>query len=316
MNNKSKTAPIFFIIGKERGLDCIRDMIQSNEDIAGALIMKEDEHELEEFSKEISLLLKNRSIPHLITKSAKDKKYYGFIKNLQPSLIVVMGWRTLLPAEIIRIPRLGVVGVHESLLPKYRGFAPVNWVVINGETKTGVSLFFIGEGVDSGDIIGQKTIMISKEDTAWDLYKKTSSASIELLKTFLPHLKKGTAPRKKQNIRSETYACSRTPDDGLIDWSDSTANIYNLIRGLSYPYPGAFTYINGKKITINKASIPPQRKFVGRIPGRIVSVSANEGVEVLTGDGSILIEEIIQNRNRTINPATVITSVKATLGNI
>lgn len=314
MNNKLKPTPIFFIVGKERGLDCIQDMIQRNEDIAGALIMKEDEHELEKFSKEISLLLKKYSIPHLVTKSVKDKKYYDFIKNLHPALIVVMGWRTLLPGKIIDIPRFGVVGAHESLLPRYRGFAPVNWAIINGETKTGVSLFFINKGIDSGDIIGQETIVISKKDTAWDLYKKTSSASIELLRTFLPQLKKGIAPRKKQDEKATTYTCSRTPDDGLIDWADSTNNIHNLIRGLSYPYPGAFTYYNGDKLIISKASIPVQRRFIGRVVGRVVSIKKNVGVEVLTGDGVILVEEVAQDGKGKVNPAEIITSIKATLG--
>lgn len=314
MNVNQKTVSIFFIGGRNRGYMWVNEMLKKNESLVGAFIMKEDDHEIEKFSEDISRLLTNRSIPYLITKSAKGEKYYDFIKKLQPSLIIVMGWRTLIPKEIIKIAPLGSVAIHESLLPKYRGFAPINWAVINGEKGTGVSLFFLSDGMDDGDIIAQKTILISPQDTAQDVYIKTSAVSIELLQKFLPLLKKGEAPRKKQSEKQASYTCARIPEDGLIDWTDLTGNIYNLIRGLSYPYPGAFTYHNGEKLIISRASIPIQRKFVGRIPGRIVSIIKGEGVEVLTGNGVILIKEIIQNGKNKINPVEVITSIKATLG--
>lgn len=289
-------------------------MLKKNEKLVGMFVLKEDIHETEVFSKSISRILESHNIPYLISKTARGERYINFIKKLHPSLIIVMGWRTLIPKEVINIAPLGAIALHESLLPKYRGFAPVNWAIINGENKTGVTLFFLSEGIDNGEIIAQKTIRISHQDTAWNVYEKTSSASIELLRKFLPLLKKGKAPRKKQVEEQASYTCARIPDDGLIDWTDSTNNIYNLIRGLSYPYPGAFTYLNGDKLIIEKASIPAQRKYVGRIPGRVVSISKGRGIEVLTGDGIILIKEIIKNGKNKINPADIITSIKATFG--
>lgn len=313
MNLKQKGVPIFFIGGGSRGYMWVREMLQQKETFVGACIMREDFHETEKYSQKISKILKNNSIPHLITKSVKEKKYYDFIKELAPSLIIVMGWRTLIPKEIFEIPPVGCVAVHESLLPKYRGFAPVNWAVINGDTKTGVSLFFISDGMDNGYIIGQKSVPILTGDTAADLYKKTSLASIKLLRKFLPLLKMGRAPRRKQSEKQATYTCARIPGDGKINWSNSTESIYNLIRALSYPYPGAFTYLNGKKLIISKASIPIQRKYVGRIPGRVISINKDKGVEVLTGNGIILIEEISTKGKETVNASEIINSIKATL---
>lgn len=313
MNLKQKNVPIFFIGGGSRGYMWVREMLAQKETFVGACIMKEDLHETEKYSQKISKILKSHSIPHLVTKNVKEKKYYDFISGLTPSLIIVMGWRTLIPKETVEIPPLGCVGVHESLLPKYRGFAPVNWAVINGETKTGVSLFFLSDGMDNGDIIGQKSVPILTSDTAADLYKKTALASIELLREFLPLLKIGQASRKKQNEKQATYTCARIPDDGQINWRDSTKAIYNLIRALSYPYPGAFTYLNREKLIVSRASIPVQRKFVGRIPGRVVSIDHDKRVEVLTGNGIILIEEISTKGKERQNPAEIIKSIKATL---
>lgn len=313
MNLKQKNAPIFFIGGGSRGYMWVREMLAQKETFVGACIMKEDLHETEKYSQKISKILKSHSIPHLVTKSVKAKKYYDFISGLTPSLIIVMGWRTLIPKEIFEIPPLGCVAVHESLLPKYRGFAPVNWAVINGETKTGVSLFFLSDGIDDGDIIGQKSVPILTGDTAADLYRKTSLASVRILRKFLPLLKIRKAPKKKQNEKQATYTCARIPGDGQINWRDSTETIYNLIRALSYPYPGAFTYLNGEKLIVSRASIPIQRKYVGRIPGRVVSIARHHGVEVLTGNGIILIEEISTIGKETVNAAKIINSIKATL---
>lgn len=308
-----KKVSIFFIGGKSRGYMWVQEMLKKKEELIGMLIMKEDDHEADVFSNDISLLLESHHIPYLITKTAKGKKYLNFIKKLHPALIIVMGWRTLIPEAIINIAPLGAIAVHESLLPKYRGFAPINWAIINGENKTGVTLFFLSEGIDNGEIIAQKTIRIPSEDSALSLYEKTSLASIVLLKKYLPLIKIGKAPRKKQIEKHASYTCARIPEDGLINWSDTTVNIHNLIRGLSYPYPGAFTYLNGEKLIISKAYMPPQRNFVGRIPGRIVSIQKNKGVEVLTGDGSIFIEEIIINEANRINPSSIINSIKTTL---
>jgi methionyl-tRNA formyltransferase len=197
-------------------------------------------------------------------------------------------------------------------LPKYRGFAPVNWVVINGETETGVTLFYLSEEVDSGDIIAQKKIKIGKNDTAHEVYKKAAELSILLLKKYHDLILEGRAPRKKQNHKKATYGCPRTPEDSKINWQNSNESIHNLIRGLSYPYPGAFCYYKKKKIIIQKSSIPTQKRWIGNVPGRIIRVVPEGFIEVLCGVGSIVIEEI-EVGGRRIKPAEKCKSIKEEL---
>lgn len=309
---KTKNFPIFFIGGRYRGYLWIKEMIENKENIVGACIMQEDIHEHEKYFDKIAALLKNNKIPYLAVNSINKSDSKKFIKNKHPFLIIVMGWRTIIPKDVIAFPKYGSIAVHESLLPKYRGFAPVNWAVINGAKTTGVTLFYLDSNIDNGDIIGQKDIKIFADDTAYDVYGKTSSVSIELLKKYLPLIKKGRVKRKKQDEEKATFTCMRLPEDGAINWSDSSEKIYNLIRGLGYPYPGAFSYLNKKKMYIWKASIPKQKEYVGKIPGRVVKIE-KKGVQILSGDGIILLEEVqIEGREKT-SPYKLIKSIRTSL---
>lgn len=305
---------IVFIGGRDRGLKCIDVLIKMGEQLSYIFCLKEDAWEKEKYSKQIKTLANKLSIPIKITKSIKDEDI-SILRELKPILIIVMGWRTIIPAEVLNIPERGVVAVHESLLPKYRGFAPINWAIINGEKVSGVTLFYLDEGVDSGDIVAQRKISIRSTDTGFMLYQKTKIASVEILLDYLESLKKGTAPRIKQNEKEATYTCSRIPEDGQIIWDDSTKDIYNLIRALSDPYPGAFTYYQGKKIIIQKASkVASARNFVGRTAGRVVGIG--EGwVEVLTGDGILKIEEV-EIDGRKLPASKFLNSIRGTLGSI
>lgn len=304
---------IVFIGGRDRGLGCVDALIKIGERVSYIFCLKEDPHEKEKYHEQIEALAKQESIPVKVTRSIKAEEDINILRDLNPILIIVMGWRTVIPVEVLNIPARGVIAVHESLLPKYRGFAPVNWAIINGERETGVTLFYLDEGVDSGDIIAQRKIPIGLTDTGSILYQKTKNASVEILLDYLEDIKKGTVTRIKQNEQKATYASSRTPDDGEISWDVSTKDIYNLIRALSDPYPGAFTSFEGKKIIIQKASIvASSRNFVGRIPGRVVGIG-NGWVEVLTGDGILKIEELEVEGER-LPASKVLRSYRGTLG--
>ncbi|MBI3103858.1 methionyl-tRNA formyltransferase [Candidatus Daviesbacteria bacterium] len=298
---------ILFIGGREKGLKTLEELIKQGGKVSYSYILEEDEHEVEKFSAEIADFCKKRNIGFTITKSIKGKEEE--IKKLNPDLIVVSGWRTLIPPSVIYIPKLGTVALHESLLPKYRGFAPINWALINGEKYTGVSLFYITEGIDDGDIIAQEKIEIGPNETAFEIYKKSINTCVVLIRKYYPLIISKRASRTKQNEKEATYLCVRTPDDGRINWMNSAVNIHNLIRGLSHPYPGAFCFHKGIKITIQKSEIPKQLNWVGRIPGRIVSIKRDFGMEVLTGDGSILITSIEVDK-KIYNPADYFKSIK------
>lgn len=300
---------VLFVGGREKGFKCLRELVFLGADIVWAYILKEDEHEKEQFSQDIERFCKESKISYTLTRTVKEEERQ--IKVLKPDLIVVSGWRTMIPDKILKLPKYGSVAFHESLLPKYRGFAPINWAVINGERYSGVTLFYLDSGVDSGDIIDQIRISISGTDSAFDIYKKTIAAQVALLKKYYPLLIRGKAPKKKQDILKASYACARTPEDGRIDWSLSAKAIYNLIRGLSDPYPGAFCFYKGRKIIIQKA-ILEKKKWVGVVPGRIVSILPGEGVEVLTGNGSIFIKDIVVG-SKEMNAGDYFDSIRATL---
>jgi len=211
------------------------------------------------------------------------------IRELNPDMIFVFGWSQLLPNELLNIPPKGCIGMHPTLLPRGRGRAAIPWALIKGLDKTGLTLFYLSEGADTGDIIGQKEIAIEFEDCAESLYNKVISAGRNLISEYLPKLESDATPRIKQDEKSATLWPKRIPDDGLIDWNKSPIEIYNWIRGLSHPYPGAFSYYKNKKICIYSA------KYVDKLsnvePGTIMEIS-EQGLMVSAWEYAILINKI------------------------
>lgn len=187
--------------------------------------------------------------------TGKMNEYTSDIAALKPDLILVIGWYYMVPKQIRELAPLGCAGMHASLLPRYRGGAPLVWAMINGETKTGLSFFYLDEGTDTGDIIAQEEIEINRDDHIKDILEKVTDAALKIIKKYVPLLANGNAPKLKQNENDATYVPQRKPEDGEIDWTRSAEEIYNFIRAQSKPYPGAFTIINGKKIKIWNADI-------------------------------------------------------------
>jgi len=299
-----------FIGGRNRGLDWLRRLADRRQLPAAVYCLREDDHEAEKYSPRIADLCRDHGVPCHLRKTLKAE-HEDEIRALAPDLIVVMGWRTLVSDRVLTAARYGAVGLHESLLPAYRGFAPVNWAVINGEPRTGVTLFYMtATGIDDGDMVAQAVVPIGEHDTAGDVYEATSRASLDLLDAHFDRLLEGTAPRAPQDERLATYTCSRTPEDGAIDWSRPTREIHNLVRGLAHPYPGAFTHLGGLRYRIwSGRPVESPRTFVGRIPGRVVATSP-DGVEVLTGDGSYLVQTAGEDGREAVPAQMVFKSVR------
>lgn len=190
-----------------------------------------------------------------VTDETRDSGYREVLESWRPELAVVAGWYYLLPRSILDLFPQGVVGVHASLLPKYRGGSPLVWAIIHGERKTGVTLFYFDEGVDTGDVVGQQEFELLPEDTIKSAYEKATRASVSLVQTYVPLVCEGKAPRISQEHETATRFPPRQPEDGLIDWSKSPEEIRNFIRAQSKPYPGAYTIIDGKKVVIFDAEI-------------------------------------------------------------
>lgn len=304
-----------FIGGTKRGYKLLKTLIENGYIPSYAVILKEDEHESEKYSLKITKYLDEKNIPFSTGKKLTQSDYEE-IKNSGSEFVIILGWRTLIDTKINSYLKYGLIASHFSLLPDYRGFAPVQWAIINGEKESGVTLFQIsGVETDSGDIISQVKVPILKNENSSDVDKKMIKAASELFLKLFDDIKTDSLKFTKQNEADATYSCRRVPEDGRINWQDSSHNIYNLIRAVAYPYPGAFCFYNDQKYIINKAGIGEldSRKFTGRIPGRVIRID-KEGIEILCGSGSIKIFEWKILADGTVsNPNELVKSVTVTL---
>jgi methionyl-tRNA formyltransferase len=220
----------------------------------------------------------------------------AFIKNPgQTDLIVVSGFSRLIPRKVIESARVATVNIHQSLLPAYRGRHPLNWAIINGETYTGVTIHHVSEGFDEGNVILQKRVKITDNDTVMDIYWKTVEKSCEMLHSFFRRTKQGDLTGFRQDPRLASYFPPRTPKDGKIDWTESAEKIFNLVRALTYPYPGAYFYFGRKKIVIENAQVVRKGP-----PGAKVGIPVFYKCACLVKTGSAFLK-IMQLRNRDLS---------------
>jgi methionyl-tRNA formyltransferase len=234
------------------------------------------------------------------------------IDQLYPDCVVVSSFHRILPDSLL--VRCRFVNVHYALLPRYRGRANVNWAVLNGEKSTGISIHEMAPGLDAGNILFQAAIPIGEHDNVTDLYERLNGIQRVALADAVERFLDGDAGACQDESKA-TYGCTRLPDDGEINWSASTLSIHNLVRSLAPPFPGAFTYFEGKRLTVWRTQpVTGAPRYVGRVPGRVVRIARSEGfIEVLTGDGILRVFEV-QRDAETVPAADVIRSVKATLG--
>ena len=258
-----------FIGGTKRGYLTLKTLVEGGANVVGIVSLLQDAHEVERYEKPIKDLAEEYKIPLYETKWLKDKYHQQIIaENIKPDIAFVVGCRVLLPKDIYKIPSVGTFAVHDSFLPNYRGFAPLNWSILNGEDNTGVTLYCLNELMDGGDIVAQKHIPIEFEDTSPLVYEKVCEATVNIISEVYSLLSQDQLSRISQDYTIGSFTCSRTPSDGLIDWNKPTTDIYNQIRALTYPYPGAFTFLDGKHLFIwiaKPVHNPPTYK--GRIPG-------------------------------------------------
>ncbi|MCD7817739.1 MAG: methionyl-tRNA formyltransferase [Lachnospiraceae bacterium] len=216
------------------------------------------------------------------------------LRKLRPDVIVVVAFGQIIPREILDIPEYGCINVHASLLPKYRGAAPVQWAVINGERESGVTTMRMDAGLDTGDMIMRTTVPLTKDETGGSLFEKLSAAGAQLLLETLDALGEGTAVFEKQPAISPTpYAAMLKKEDGRIDWKKSACAIECLIRGTD-PWPGAWTHFHGKLLKIWKAEAimkEEEKEKAAEAPGVVCGVSRS-GLYVQTGNGVISILEL------------------------
>lgn len=212
---------------------------------------------------EVKKFAESKGLNIIQPEKIKDKSFIENISLLKPDLIVVVAYGKILPDEILSIPKCGCINVHASLLPKYRGAAPIQWAIINGEKITGVTTMLMDQGLDTGDILLQKEIGIEDSDTSETLSEKLAEAGSLLLIDTINRLKNKDLISIKQT-GDITYAPIIKKQDGLINWRKSAVELFNFVRGM-YPWPGAYCYINKERIKLIKAAVVNGTGKAGRI---------------------------------------------------
>ncbi|MEM1524786.1 MAG: methionyl-tRNA formyltransferase [Nitrososphaerales archaeon] len=253
------------------------------------------------------------NIPLFQPQNWRDPKVYEIYKSLSPDLGVMAYVTDIIPISIIELPRLGTIEYHPSLLPKHRGASAINWAIINGETKTGITIFWPDAGIDTGPILLQKEVEIEPDDTAGSLYyNKLFPLGVEAMIEAIEMIEKGIAPKIPQDESQATYEPPCREEHAIIDWSQSVQKVYNLIRGTN-PQPGATTYFRGKKLKIfdcEKRSV-----FEGAKPGEVVKIT-DEGFIVATKEGSILVKRVQPINSPKISATQYVSSINLTVGEI
>ncbi|GKW23894.1 bifunctional polymyxin resistance protein ArnA [Pectobacterium carotovorum subsp. carotovorum] len=226
-------------------------------------------------------------VPVFAPEDVNHPLWVNRIRELAPDVIFSFYYRTLLSDDILQLPSFGAFNLHGSLLPRYRGRAPVNWVLVNGETQTGVTLHKMVSRADAGDIVAQSVVAIDEEDTALTLHGKCRTAAAALLAQQLPLIRSREITLTPQNEGQASYFGRRTAADGLIDWQKSAREINNLIRAVTEPYPGAFTFLGERNVTIWRARVVKDK--IGGEPGAIISTSplvvscGEDALEIVSG---------------------------------
>ncbi|MDR1835681.1 MAG: methionyl-tRNA formyltransferase, partial [Fusobacteriaceae bacterium] len=235
----------------------------------------------------VKIYSQERGIPVFQPEKLRDPELLSKVRELQPDLIAVVAYGKLIPPELFKIPPLGTINVHSSLLPKLRGAAPIHGALVTGESETGVSIMYIAEGLDTGDIILQEKIPIEESDNYASLHDKLAVLGAETLIRAVSLLEKGEAKPRKQDETRATYIKSFGREDLRVDWNKGEREIFNFVRGMD-PQPGAFAATNGKILKIARVLMSGRRYDHG-LPGEVVEILKKQGPVVKCGDGAVII---------------------------
>jgi len=281
------------------GIPALEAVLASGAPVAAALTLKPEVAASRSGAADYSALCRRFGVPlHFVT-SINDPASRVLLEGLD--VVFVIGWSQILSPETLAMARLGMIGAHASLLPKNRGSAPINWALIRGERVTGNSLIWLAEGVDAGDIIDQTEFQISPYDTCGTLYDRVAASNRDMIMRALPQLLRGErvgTPQPRSNGGGGSAVLPRRrPADGLIDWDQEACAIYNFIRALTKPYPGAFGWLDGRRWTVWRAGLLPAALSHGAVAGDVIGpvVSPLEqacGQAVACAGGAITLLEV------------------------
>lgn len=259
----------------------LQALLDSEHDVACVVTHPASEHAYEKiWDDSVADLAAQNGVPVLLRNRPDDEELVTELKEADPDMIVATNWRTWIPPHIFGLPHRGTLNVHDSLLPAYAGFAPLNWAVINGEKEVGVTTHMMDANLDAGDIVLQWAVPVAPDDTATDLFYKTLELFGPITVDSLELVSSGRGEVKRQDRSKASFFHKRSVEDSRIDWTWPAEDIANLVRAQSDPYPNAFTLHRGERIRVVSASVSEGR--YGGTPGRIFIREGN-GVAIVAG---------------------------------
>ena len=301
---------VAFIGSKNFGLEILRTVHQIRPDSIIAVVTYDDKDDARSALVGYAEFCSEINVPLYVAINRHDAE--AALERLQPEFCLVVGWYWFLSQSLLDKMPYGAVGLHNSLLPKYRGGSPLVWALINGEEEVGCSLFSFTHEMDAGDVWLQCVVPLTQEDNIGSAQQKIEKAICEQLRLQWPNILDNIAVPIPQNNNDATYCSQRFADDGEIDWSRSSYAIHNLIRAQTPPYPGAFTTLGGRRVILLSAkrfSYP----YYG-IPGQVARIVRGEGVYIICGDSRAIIVSNVSIEGRVCAAEDVFISIKYRLG--
>jgi methionyl-tRNA formyltransferase len=268
------------------GYVSLQELLHAGADVA-AVITHEDDSSEEVWFRSVRQLAEAHQLPVFTPETVNTPEWIARLVAWRPDFVFSFYYRKLLSKEVLALPSRGALNLHGSLLPKYRGRCPVNWALIHDERETGVTLHYMEEKPDRGDIVAQRAVPITDADTALTVFHKLTDAAAVLMRETYPLLCAGTAPRIPQDHTRASYFGGRRPADGRIDWAQPARAIFNLVRAVTHPYPGACASWQGRTLYVWEARLVSETRApapcaTGAAPGTIISVSPTLQVQAGT----------------------------------
>lgn len=282
-----KSARCVLFAYHDMGYACMDALLAMGAPIAALVTHRDDPHE-EIWWRSCAELAARHGIAVHYTDGA-DASVAAIVSDARPAVIYSFYYRYLIPESVLGLARRGAFNMHGSLLPAYRGRAPVNWMLVNGEREAGVTLHQMVARADAGDIVGQRAVAIDDADNALTLYRKLVPLGVALINEMHPRIVAGNPPRRKMDISKGSYFGRRKPEDGRIDWQWPARRIFNLVRAVTHPYPGAFCFAGGRKLLVWEATIGTEAARRGA-PGKIVGEGAGGAIEIAAGEGTVIVK--------------------------
>jgi methionyl-tRNA formyltransferase len=239
------------------GVRCLKVLLSAGVEVPLVVTTQDDPNETRWFAS-VSATAQEYGLPIVTAAEANTAELERTVAELRPDFLFSFYFRSLIGAPLLNAARLGALNIHGSLLPRYRGRAPVNWAILHGERETGATLHYMTARADAGDIVDQQAVPILEDDEAREVFNKVTVAAEIVLARSLPGLIAGTAPRVAQRLEDGKYFGRRRPEDGKIDWTRSAREIHDLVRAVAPPFPGAFAQVDGQRWMIHKTRVEPR----------------------------------------------------------